>query len=154
MATAMPTIPADLAQRARALLDSPLGALAVVFGGAAALVAIVLALASGSDRVVTVAGTELRLRLDDFSITPQTVAVAAGRLKLVVYNAGTLSHNVRVEELSRDQAGNAIILGGTQTALPGQQQVAKLTLAPGRYRLADTLANHVDLGDFGTLIVR
>ena len=39
-------------------------------------------------------------------------------------------------------------------AEPGQTiPPFKLTLKPGHYKLVDTVADHVDLGEYGTLIV-
>ena len=120
-----------------------------------ALIAAILMLAGcgGSHRVV-VNGSVLRLRLDEFRITPQLVQVHPGRLKIIAFNTGQLTHNLKVELEHRDASGQPIVLGGTPTALPGEEVEAKLTLAPGRYMMVDSLANHVDLGQFGTLIVQ
>jgi hypothetical protein len=108
----------------------------------------------GGERQVNVAGTVLRLRLDEFRITPQLVRVHPGRLKLIAYNTGVLTHNVKIELEHRDAYGQPIVVGGTPTALPGEQVEAKLTLPAGRYLMVDTLANHLDLGQYGTLVVR
>lgn len=108
----------------------------------------------GGQRTVIVDASVLRVRLDEYRITPQQVQVRAGRLKLIAVNTGVISHNVKVELGHRDALGQPIVLGGTATAQPGQEVVAKLNLRPGRYLLADTLGNHVDLGQYGTLIVK
>ena len=45
-------------------------------------------------------------------------------------------------------------LGGTRSTQPGES--ASMTfenLEPGEYRLACTIANHDDLGQYGTLVV-
>jgi hypothetical protein len=108
----------------------------------------------GGGHTVNVAGTVLRLRLDEFRITPQLVRVHPGRLKIIAFNTGVLTHNVKVELEHRDAYGQPIVIGGTPTALPGQEVDAKLTLSSGRYLMVDTLANHLDLGQYGTLVVR
>jgi hypothetical protein len=118
-------------------------------------IAAILTLAGcGGGRAVVVNGSVVRLRLDEFRITPQLVQVHPGRLKIVAYNTGQLTHNVKIELQHRDASGQAVVLGGTPTALPGGEVEAKLTLAPGRYLMVDSLANHVDLGQSGTLIVK
>jgi hypothetical protein len=105
--------------------------------------------------LVKVDSTVVRLRVDEYSITPQLVQVHPGRIKIVVVNTGILTHNVRVESEHPNSAGNPAVLGGTGVAQPGQKVTSpKLTLAPGSYRLVDTIANHADLGDYGTLIVK
>lgn len=118
-------------------------------------VAAILILAGcGGSRPVVVDGSVLRLRLEEFRITPQLVQMHPGRLKIIAYNTGQLTHNLKVELEHRDSSGQPIVLGGTSTALPGTEVEAKLTLAPGRYLMVDTLANHFDLGEWGTLIVK
>jgi hypothetical protein len=118
-------------------------------------IAAILTLAGcGGGKAVVVNGSVLRLRLDEFRITPQLVQMHPGRLKIVAYNTGQLTHNLKIELEHRDSSGQPVVLGGTPTALPGAEVEAKLTLAPGRYMMVDSLANHVDLGQFGTLIVK
>ncbi len=112
--------------------------------GAAAL----LATGCGT-HLIKVRSSVLRLRIDEYSITPQDVEVHAGRLKLIAFNTGILTHNVRVES---DRPGSSAVLG-TDVVPPGQSRTAKLTLTPGSYRLVDTIANHAALGDYGTLTV-
>jgi hypothetical protein len=120
----------------------------------ALIVAIVTLAGCGGSHPVVVNDTVLRLRLDEFRITPQFVQVHPGRLKIIAFNTGQLTHNLKVELAHRDATGQAIVLGGTPTALPGGQVEAKMMLPPGRYMMVDSLANHVDLGQFGTLIVK
>lgn len=108
----------------------------------------------GGEREVSVAGTVLRLRLDEFRITPQLVRVHPGRLKIVAYNTGVLTHNLKVELNHPDAYGQPIVVGGTPTALPGEEVETKITLPAGTYAMVDTLANHRDLGQYATLVVR
>ena len=72
-------------------------------------------LETGSDlddaaaRELRLADVELRLRLDEFRIHPVKVQVHAGRLKIVAYNTGTLTHIVRVEENHTDANGKRLM---------------------------------------------
>jgi hypothetical protein len=120
----------------------------------AALGPLALLIAGCGSHVVVVSGSVLRLRLDEYRITPQEVQVHPGRLKIIAYNTGILTHNVRVELARRGAGSQGLVLGGTPNARPGQEVIAKVDLAPGRYLLVDTIANHFDLGMFGTLIVK
>jgi hypothetical protein len=77
-----------------------------------------------------------------------------GQVEIIAFNTGILTHNVKVEREQRGGNRQQVVLGGTPTAQPGQQVDATLTLARGRYLLVDTVSNHLDLGQFGTLIVK
>ncbi len=150
----MPIVPPH---PARAQPQRPPAGLALL--GALAL----LAAGCGSSHLVKVDSSVLRLRIDEYSITPQDVQVHAGRLKIIVFNSGIAPHDVRLETQGGNRA--AAVLGGTSVLLPGQQAIScaipatptntcpKLDLQPGTYRLFDTIANHADLGDYGTLTV-
>lgn len=118
------------------------GALALVIGGC------------GDGRLVKIDSSVLRLRVEEYKITPQKVQVHAGRLKIIAVNTGILSHNIRVESTQPNAAGSPVVLGGTPVAHPGEKVSGKVTLTPGTYRLLDTIGNHADLGDYATLIVK
>ena len=96
----------------------------------------------------------LRVTLDEYAITPQDLSVPSGRVELVARNAGRLTHNLRVEVPSKDFGEQGRTIGGTPTAQPGKTVRATVTLKPGTYRLRCSLANHDDLGMYGTLLVR
>ncbi len=100
-------------------------------------------------------GRTLRLRLDEFRISPQDVKVAPGRLRIVATNAGRLTHNVKIVRQDEDDLEAPVEeIGGTRTAQPGESVPVTFTdLEPGEYRLACTIANHDDLGQYGTLLV-
>lgn len=121
---------------------------------AIALLGVVVLLASGcGTHLVKVHSSVLRLRIDEYSITPQDVQVHAGRLKIVAENTGILTHIIRVE-IEHPSPGSSGVIGGTGVIQPGQKLTSpKLDLQPGRYRLVDTIANHADLGDYGSLTV-
>jgi hypothetical protein len=128
----------------------------VTRGATAALaVAAVLGMTSCTTaRTVRFPGSVIRLRLDEYRILPSRISVRPGRIKIVATDTGVLVHNVRILAPNSESTRNPVSLGGTDPAHPGQTVSAKVVLPPGRYRLACTLLNHVDLGQTGTLIVR
>ena len=123
--------------------------------GALALAACGMALGGCGGSTTRIAGHELRLRLEEFRFVPQNVSVPPGRLKIVAFNAGALTHNVVIEVSRRDVYGNRPVQATIPTILPGQSSVPiKVMLPPGRYLLLSTVANQADLGMTGTLTVR
>ena len=122
---------------------------------AAALAAVAFALGGcGDDGVFRTDRPILRITLDEYRIMPQNVEVKAGRMKLVVHNAGRLTHNLAIQ-VPNGPGGKPTPVARVATMQPGQTaEPIKVTLAPGEYRLACTIANHDDLGQFGTLKVR
>ncbi len=121
----------------------------------------------GEPAAVTDKDAVLRLKLDEYTIRPQTVRVVATMIpmpiKIVATNNGRLTHNVKVKRIRRDVDPDATVLaeaenmplGGTPTARPGAKVRTEepILLSPGRYRLTDTIGNHDNLGQYGTLIV-
>ncbi len=116
------------------------------------LAALLLLTACGS-HLVTVNSTVVRLRIDEFNITPQTVQVHAGRIKIAVVNVGVATHDVQVRGDHNQKNGDPIVYNAPTVLKPGETTSFKVTLKPGRYNLLDTVANHADLGDYGTLVV-
>src|SRR2546423_8137301 len=105
---------------------------------------------------VHVRGGTVRLRLEEYRMVPQQIRVDGPRVRIVATDAGILTHNVKIFSTTKtDSEGKPIQIGqGTPTAHPGETVASKLlTLAPGRYRLACSIANHHDLGLHGILIV-
>lgn len=101
-----------------------------------------------------VSGGRLEIRLDEYRISPQNVRVKEGALQISAVNDGVLTHNVKIEAVDgRDDQGDPIVVGGTKTAHPGETVETALVLTPGRYRMACTIANHEDLGQYGSLVV-
>jgi hypothetical protein len=95
----------------------------------------------------------LRLELDEYRIRPGVIKVRPGRVELVAHNRGRLTHNVKIESEPSGEAEPVVVFGGTATAHPGETVEASVPLSPGRYRLTCTIANHDNLGQYGTLIV-
>ena len=116
--------------------------------------AVVTAGCGGEPAAVAVTGTTLRVKLDEYRIQPQNVRMKAGRIHLVATNTGRLTHNLVVESISDDPTKQAVY-GRTETAHPGQTVTERdpITLKPGRYRIACSIGNHENLGQYGTLTV-
>ena len=95
-----------------------------------------------------------RVTLDEYAITPQDISVPSGRVQLVARNVGRLTHNFRIEVPPASPDERAEPLATTPTAQPGTTVHKTLSLKPGTYRMRCTLANHDDLGMYGTLLVR
>ena len=76
-------------------------------------------------------------------------------MKFDVRNGGRLTHNlaIQIPRGSRRQARRDS--ARTETMQPGERaEPIKVTLQPGEYRLVCTIANHDDLGQYGTLEVQ
>jgi plastocyanin len=114
-----------------------------------------IAAGCGGDDPVTIEGRTLRLRLDEYRITPQDVRVDPGRLRIVGTNVGRLTHNVKIVRRDpSDLEAPVREIGGTRSTQPGESAAVTFeNLEPGEYRLACTIGNHDDLGQYGTLIV-
>jgi hypothetical protein len=126
------------------------------------LMAAILAVAAfalggcGDDDVVRTGRPVLHLTLDEYRIVPQDLVVTPGRKKLIVRNAGRLTHNLAIQIPNGPDGKPADIPGGrVGTMQPGQTAAPiKVTLKPGTYRLVCTIANHDDLGQYGELTVQ
>jgi uncharacterized cupredoxin-like copper-binding protein len=122
----------------------------------AALTAVALALGGcGGEGEFRTSRPILRLTVDEYRIVPQDVVIKPGRTKFVVRNTGRLTHNLVIQVPPDKPDGKPVLVDRTATMQPGQTAAPiKLTLAPGTYRLVCTIANHDDLGQFGTLKVQ
>lgn len=108
----------------------------------------------GEDDVFRTDRPILRLTLDEYRVVPQNIVAKPGRMKFDVRNDGRLPHNLAVQ-VPKGADGRPVELGRTETMMPGERAEAiKLTLEPGEYRLICTIANHDDLGQYGTLEVQ
>jgi hypothetical protein len=108
----------------------------------------------GEPAAVTVPGTTLRATLDEYRIAPQNVRMKAGRIHLTAVNRGRLTHNLVIESITDDPT-KEVVYGRTDTAHAGQTVTERdpIRLKPGRYRLACTISNHDNLGQYGTLTI-
>jgi len=115
-------------------------------------VAAVAAGCGGEPAAVDVSGATLRATLDEYRIQPQNVQMKAGRIHLVATNRGRLTHNLVIESITDDPT-KQVVYGRTDTAHPGQtvKEQEPTRLEPGKYRLANSIGNHENLGQYGTL---
>jgi plastocyanin len=86
--------------------------------------------------------------LDDFMLRPQNVRAQAGGITFTVRNAGRIGHNFRVRG-----EGNREWVQIT-TRRPGESGSQTVRLPAGDYRMFCSVANHEELGMWGTLVVR
>ena len=110
----------------------------------------------GDDDVFRTDRPILRLQLDEYRIVPQNISVKPGRTKFTVRNTGRLTHNLAIQVPEGPDGKPVDVPGGRiGTMQPGATaEPIKLTLEPGRYRMVCTIANHDDLGQYGTLEVK
>ncbi len=96
----------------------------------------------------------LRITLDEYRVVPQSIVVVGPkRMKFDVHNGGRLTHNLAIQ-LPEGPDGKPVELQRTKTTQPGERaEPIKMQLQPGEYRLVCTIANHDDLGQYGTLEV-
>ena len=110
------------------------------------LAAAVLAGCGGAPEPERVRDGRLEIRLDDFSIRPQSVRAPAGSpLTFAVVNRGRLPHTFRVED--------AKLRVEQSTLKPGARATLTARLPRGRYRMFCAIANHEELGMYGTLVM-
>ena len=91
----------------------------------------------------------LALKVSEFAITPESVHMTAGEIRIALTNDGVLVHEVAVAN------ADGKILGQTGAVFPGHTGLsARFAVAAGTYRVYDPGANYADLGEYGSLTVR
>jgi len=117
-----------------------------VAGGLAALLA--LALAGCGETSATYRSPVLALTATEYEITPESVVMHAGRVRIELTNRGDLVHEAAVAN------ADGRILSQTGAVFPGHTAFSPpFALAPGTYRVYDPGANYADLGMYGSLRV-
>jgi uncharacterized cupredoxin-like copper-binding protein len=120
----------------------------------APLLVVLLLAGCGSTKEVVSTDSTARITVDEYRLRPQKIRVQGPRIKLVLTDKGKLTHNLKVFSTTEvDEEDKPILLGGTNTAHPGETVTGVIRLQPGRYRLACSIADHDDLGEHGILIV-
>jgi uncharacterized cupredoxin-like copper-binding protein len=96
------------------------------------------------------------LRLDEYRVTPEHIEVDAGRITFVARDTGRLTHNLKVVAFKRPKSGEQETQFGDtmKTLFPGQTGSITVDLAPGKYRLICSIANHDNLGQWAELKVK
>lgn len=116
---------------------------------AAAVAAVLLACAGcGEPDPVASGASPLRLTLSEYRVAPQAVRVPAGRVELVVRNAGTTVHRLQLRSADR-----ARTLATGPPLRPGETARLVVDLPPGTYRAACAVERHDTLGEHGTIVV-
>ena len=122
---------------------------------AACLAALAIAVAGcGESKQIRTERPILRITLDEYRILPQNVSARPGRIKVVVRNAGRLTHNLVIQTPAQDAGDKPedVAGGRVKSMQPGEAALPiKVALAAGTYRLVCTIANHDDLGQYGEL---
>jgi plastocyanin len=114
---------------------------------ALALSVLTLAACGGSQPTVRERTSSFSVTLDDYLIRPQNIRVpASGKVTATVTNRGRLGHTFRI----RSKNHNVLSI---QTIEPGETKVRTRRLAKGTYTMYCVLANHEELGMYGTLVV-
>ena len=111
------------------------------------LCALALAACGGSGAAVREPSGTFNVTLDDYLIRPQSIHVPSGPLKLTVTNRGRLGHTLRVRTKT-----DRNVLAFT-TIQPGESKTRSFKLSRGTYTMYCVLANHEELGMYGTLVV-
>ena len=113
---------------------------------AAAIVIAVLE-SGGDDPAARAADRRVTIVLDDFRYRPQTIRARAGRLSVVLLSRGRLGHNFNLRK-----GGRPVV--EVSTLKPGVRETKRIDLTRGDYRMFCSIANHEELGMYGTLTVR
>jgi plastocyanin len=111
------------------------------------LCALALAACGGSGAAVREPSGTFNVTLDDYLIRPQSIHVPSGKLTLTVTNRGRLGHTLRVRTKT-----DRNVLAFT-TIQPGESKTRSFKLSRGTYTMYCVLANHEELGMYGTLVV-
>jgi hypothetical protein len=107
-----------------------------------------LALAGCGESSASYHSGVLALSAGEFEISPESVTMPAGQVRIELRNDGVLVHEVAVAN------ADGRILGQTGAVFPGRSgESAPFALAPGTYRVYDPGANYADLGMYGSLRV-
>ena len=107
---------------------------------------------TGTDTPGTTGSTageqEVDITLQEFSITPANISVSAGKVRFVVTNKGSLSHNFTI-------SADSGTLASTQTfPASDSPQILEVDLKPGTYQTLCTVPGHAQHGQRGTITVK
>jgi plastocyanin len=111
------------------------------------LCAVALAGCGGSGAAVREPSGKFTVTLDDYLIRPQQLRVPSGDLTITVTNRGRLGHTLRIRTKT-----DRNVLAFT-TLQPGESKTRSFKLGRGTYTMYCVLANHEELGMYGTLRV-
>ena len=110
------------------------------------LCALTLAACGGSGAAVRAPSDRVAVTLDDYLIRPQKLRVPSGKLTVTVTNRGRLGHTLRI----RTKTDRNVL--AFKTLEPGESKTRSFNLSRGTYTMYCVLANHEELGMYGTLV--
>lgn len=91
---------------------------------------------------------EVQLEIKEWQITPSNVEVKAGKVRFIVTNAGTMSHNITILQ-------NGDVIGATPTFAPSEgPKTIEVDLKAGTYNMMCSLPGHAARGQTGTITVK
>jgi uncharacterized cupredoxin-like copper-binding protein len=91
---------------------------------------------------------EVQLTIKEWQITPSNVDVKAGKVRFIVTNAGTMSHNITITL-------NGDVVGATPTFAPSEgPKMFEVDLTAGTYNMMCSLPGHAARGQTGTITVK
>jgi plastocyanin len=104
--------------------------------------------ACGDDQPATRARNgRVAVAADDFRYRPQLIRAHPGTLRFDLVNHGRLAHTFRL-------ARKGTVVAKVSSLLPGRHASKTVRVHAGEYRFFCALANHEELGMYGTLLVR
>jgi plastocyanin len=115
--------------------------------GGALLALAILAGCRDSATVVRAPAGQIAITQVDYRLRPQAVRTRPGPVTLRVVNRGRLAHTLRLRRGATEWAA-------APSLLPGARARARRRLAPGTYTMFCVIANHEELGMWGTVEVR
>ncbi len=110
--------------------------------------AVVTGLVAASSLFRTPAPAQMQVVAREYSFTLSRLHVKAGAAVIELANFGQDPHDLRIQRVG------ARHIAGLGVVAPGQRADLTLKLAPGRYQLWCSIANHRQLGMRATLVVR
>lgn len=91
---------------------------------------------------------EVQLSIKEWQITPNNIEVKAGRVRFIVTNEGTMSHNITILQ-------NGDVIGSTPTFAPSEgPKTIEVDLKAGTYNMMCSLPGHAARGQTGTITVK
>jgi plastocyanin len=111
------------------------------------LPAAALGACGGGEPATQARGGRVAVTALDFRYRPQLIRARPGPLRFDVVNRGRLAHTFRLARRGRT-------IAKVSTLLPGDRASLSARVRAGEYRFFCGLANHEELGMYGTLVVR
>jgi plastocyanin len=112
-----------------------------------ALAAATLAACGDGQSTGRARGGRVKVTALDFRYRPQLIHARPGALRFDLLNRGRLAHTFRLSRKGQ-------VVAKVSSLRPGGHATKSVRVRAGEYRFFCALANHEELGMYGTLIVR